>query len=160
MSLYTSSSFDVGCGSLTPVQPPYHATWYNFSGHDGGSLHALPLTVIVSTIVPYRVGTALIVPADYSGIYNITDSQGNIQARRYVGEPRFVALLLNVTSLYSPDPEAILVPRSLFFQSLLYAYLSSGNPPSLVSQLRTCRTPPPRRRTRTTSKNSSRATSP
>ena len=58
------------------LQAPYHSTWYNFSGHDGGSLQALPLTVIVSTIVPYRIGTSLIVPADYSGIYNVTDSQG------------------------------------------------------------------------------------
>jgi len=63
------------------------------------------------------------------------DSQGNLQSRPYIGEPRFVAFLLNVTSFVGTDQEAILVPRSLFFQSLLYAYLSSGNPPSLVSQL-------------------------
>ena len=79
------------------------------------------------------ITNALVV--DYSGIYNVTDSQGNILARRYTGEPRFVAVLLNVTSPYSTDQEAILVPRSLFFSTLLYTYLNSTSPPSLVGQL-------------------------
>jgi hypothetical protein len=34
-------------------------------------------------------------PADYSGICNVTDSQGHIVSRRYVGEPRFPAILSN-----------------------------------------------------------------
>ncbi len=115
------------------------STRYEFAG-GCSSLYADPLVVVVSTIAPARVGSRLILPLDYSGVYNVTDSAGSILSRRYVGEPRFVALVLNVTSTgdwacVTPDgcddapigPKVLFIPRSVFHDTFLGKKLADGN---------------------------------
>ncbi len=103
--------------------------WFQASG-GCGSFYANPLNVSVERYVPIRTLAHLIVPADYAGVYNVTDSQGHLLSRRYVGEPRFVALLVNVTEPYPLPLESdiVLVPRSVFFDTLLYQRLNTSNP--------------------------------
>jgi len=102
-----------------------------FQGGGGcGSFYGNPLNASVEQYVPIRTSTRLIVPADYAGVYNVTDSQGHLLSRRYVGEPRFVAVLLNITEPYPLPTESwvVLVPRSVFFDTLLYQRLNASNP--------------------------------
>jgi len=73
----------------------------------GGTAHRNRLTVSLSARAGTRSTLNLLVPNDYAGIYNVT--QGASTYRRYVGEPRFVEVLLNGTS-----PTLYLVPRSAF----------------------------------------------
>jgi len=42
--------------------------------------------------------TRLIPPNDHAGMRNVSAAGGTVVSRRYVGEPRFVALLLNETT--------------------------------------------------------------
>jgi len=73
----------------------------------GGTAHRNRLTVSLSARAGTRSTLNLLVPNDYAGIYNVT--QGASTYRRYVGEPRFVEVLLNGTS-----PTLYLAPRSAF----------------------------------------------
>ena len=98
-------------------------------------LRADPITVTVTTVVPPRVDALLVVPRDYSGIVNVTDSGGTIVSRRYVGEPRFVPILVNVTGVVSFAPKVILVPRSVFFDTQLYHLLATQDIAGLPSDL-------------------------
>ncbi len=131
--------------SLTyAIQLPGQSTSYSLRGCSGTTpMYANPLSVTLTTLVPTRVNTNLIVPADYSGLYNVTDAQGTILSRRYTGEPRFVALLLNETTYdnafhcYCGPAQAdiFIVPRSVFFDTRLYAYLNASNPISPLDKL-------------------------
>ncbi len=101
ISLGTAGS----CGevfTVTKVFPlvPGTSTTYPLSGGCPGTsaMYASPLSVTLTTFVPDRLNAYLIVPDDYAGIHNVTDSVGNVLSRRYVGEPRFVAILLNATT--------------------------------------------------------------
>ena len=128
-NLYTRS-FGGFIGRTNPI-------WFQASG-GCGSFYANPLNVSVQRYVPARTLTRLFLPADYSGIYNLTDSQGRIVSRRYVGEPRFVALLLNVTwswDIMPPEQWVFLVPRSVFFDTLLYKKLNTSNENDALSAL-------------------------
>src|SRR6266545_1621820 len=82
------------------IGPPGTSTTYPLSGGCPGTsaMYPSPLSVTLPTFVPDRLNAYLIVPDDYAGIYNVTDSGGNVLSRRYVGEPRFVAILLNATT--------------------------------------------------------------
>ncbi len=117
---------------------------------DGGcsSIYAVSLVVVVSTVTPDRVGSRLILPLDYSGVYNVTDSTGALVSRRYVGEPRFVALVLNVTTAgdwtcVTPDgcdnatvgAHVLLVPRSVFNDTFLGKKLADGNSSEIPDNL-------------------------
>jgi len=82
-----------------PLRAPRELTSCTLSGcSGGGGKHVSPLSVTLTTTVPSRVYANLILSNDYSGIYNVTDASGNVLSRRYTGEPRFVALLLNETT--------------------------------------------------------------
>lgn len=118
---------------LGTTPPPLTSTGY-CPGADS-RLRADPITVTVGTVVPPRVETLLVVPRDYSGIYNVTNSNGDIVSRRYVGEPRFVAILVNVSGVVSFDPKVILVPRSVFFDTQLYHMLATQDVAWLPSGL-------------------------
>ncbi len=123
-----------GAGQSTP---------YSLSGCSSSSLRANPLSLTVRTIVPNRIAASLILPADYAGVYNVTDASGGIVGRRYVGEPRLVTILLNVTTYdYEAGcycgpavPLTWLVPRSVFFETRLYAYLNDSNPIAPLNKL-------------------------
>ena len=125
------------------LQAAGQSTAYQLRGCAGSSLHASPLNVTVSTIVPRRVTTDLIVPADYSGIYNVTNASGGLVGRRYVGEPRFVTILLNATTYDPvchdycgpPIPMSFLIPRSVFFDTELYRRLNASNPTPPLDKL-------------------------
>jgi hypothetical protein len=129
------------------LQAPGQSTTYHLRGcdpPDNGPLYAAPLNVTIRTIVPNRVTTDLIVPADYSGVYNVTNASGAIVGRRYVGEPRFVAILLNATTWRAegfncwcgpPIPMSFLVPRSVFFETELYKRLNASNPTPPLDKL-------------------------
>ena len=124
------------------IQAAGQSTSYSFRGC-GSGLYANPLNVTLRTIVPGRVTTDLIVPADYSGVYNITNASGGIVGRRYIGEPRFVAILLNATTYEPafhcycgpPVPMSFLVPRSVFFDTELYKRLNASNPTTPLDKL-------------------------
>lgn len=125
------------------LQAPGESTPYPLRGCSGSGLRANPLNVTIATIVPDRVTTDLVLPADYSGVYNVTDASGAIVGRRYVGEPQFVAILLNATTWEPtfhcycgpPVPMSILVPRSVFFDTELYKRLNASNPPPPLDKL-------------------------
>ena len=72
----------------------------------------------MTTIVPSRIAASLIVPNDYAGVYNVTDASGGIIGRRYVGEPRFVALTIQGQTSRGPGNVSLyLVPRSIYFDT-------------------------------------------
>lgn len=114
--------------------PPFTSDGY-CPGADS-RLRADPITVTVRTVTPPRVETLLVVPMDYSGVYNVTDAGGNLVSRRYVGEPRFVPILVNVSGVVSFDPKVLLVPRTVFFDTQLDHLLATGDvgwlPPGLA----------------------------
>jgi hypothetical protein len=124
-----------GCSGLNTYRFTYNIgqvghneTKRLYGGCWGGSeLYADTFNVTVSTIVSARISSYLVIPKDYSGIYNVTDSSGNVVGRRYVGEPRFVAILVNVTYSGSALPTLYLVPRSVFFDTQMYQRLSTSN---------------------------------
>ncbi len=89
--------------------------WYNSSGIN--SMRLDPLTVTATTVIPPRITTYLALPNDYAGLYNVTNAAGQVVSRRYVGEPRLVPILLNLTRSTSFESVAILVPRSVFLRS-------------------------------------------
>ncbi|HLQ42567.1 MAG TPA: LamG-like jellyroll fold domain-containing protein, partial [Thermoplasmata archaeon] len=126
------------------LQSPGQSTNYSLSGCSGTTpMYANPLSVTITTLIPSRASANLIVPIDYSGVYNVTDSSGNILSRRYTGESRFVALLLNATEYDSTfhcycgpaQADMFLVPRSVFFNTRLYQYLNASNPISPLDKL-------------------------
>jgi len=106
---------------------PGSSTAYKLWGCSLG-LSARPLIVTLTTIVPDRVDTRLLLPADYAGVYNVTDASGSVVGRRYVGEPRFVAVVFNGTT----SKAVLLVLRSVFFDTRMYADLQD---PSRLGQL-------------------------
>ncbi len=80
------------------------------------------LRIKVDTLTPTRNPVFLVVPKDYSSIYNVTGNGGAITGRRYLGEPKFYALIVNLTDPangYNRDKRTWLVPRSLFFDTYL-----------------------------------------
>ena len=121
-------------------------SYANFTG--SGSLRTAPLRVTITTVVPDRIDARFVLPADYAGVYNVTNAAGATVSRRYVGEPRFVALALNVTTPASwqcligggcddssVEPKVLLLPRSVFFESRLYAKLAAQDLSGLPSGL-------------------------
>lgn len=97
-------------------------------------------SIHVSTVTPTRNPVFLVLPDDYFGVFNVTDSAGTILSRRYVGEPRLVALVLNVTSpsgwtCITPDgcddapigEKVLFVPREVFHGTFLGKKLAGGN---------------------------------
>ena len=139
MAVATDTSYG-GCSGVstwtfpyTLAQPGGGFSLFTSSGSCPGAtyLRADPIEVHVSTVVPQRALAYLVTPGDYSGVYNLTDSGGNVVSRRYTGEAQFVGIVLNVTSVdrfgTHHDPYVYLVPRSVFFDSLLSQDLSSGN---------------------------------
>lgn len=134
--------------SLTyTLQAAGQSTTYQLRGcnpPNNAPMYAAPLNVTLTTFVPNRIPSSTIVPADYSGVYNVTNANGVITGQRYVGEPRFVALLLNEATWMGsgfncwcgpPIQVVVLVPRSWFFASRLYAFLNGTNPPSPLDKL-------------------------
>jgi hypothetical protein len=84
-----------------------------------------PITVTVETVAPDRNPLYLLAPTDYAGLYNVTDLDGAFISYRYVGEPRFVAVLANVTDYRrGTDTLTYLLPRSAFFDTKLYSILN------------------------------------
>lgn len=49
-------------------------------------------------IMPNRTTPFVLPPTDYGGLYDVVNASSPILSRRYVGEPRFVALVLNITT--------------------------------------------------------------
>ena len=128
------------------LQAPGQSTTYQLRGcspPNNAPLYAAPLNVTITTFVPDRVTADLVVPADYSGVYNVTNSSGGVVGRRYVGEPRFVAIMLNATTYdpafhcYCGPPVTMsfLVPRSVFFDTEFYKKLNASNPTSPLDKL-------------------------
>lgn len=116
------------------------ATTYSLTGGGCGTspqLYAAPLRVTIRTVVPDRIDTFLFVSGDYSGIYNLTNPSGAITSRRYTGEPRFVAILLNVSygPSYPLERKLALIPRSVFFDTLLYEQLRTKTPSASLAKL-------------------------
>jgi hypothetical protein len=80
------------------------------------------LSVVVYTFAPERYDLYLVVPSDYAGVYNVT-ANNLTMSRRYVGEPRFVSIVFNGTTTKA----TILVPRSVFFDTRMYADLQDAS---------------------------------
>jgi len=69
-----------------------------------------------------KVNTLLIVPMDYSTIFN-----GSTGLHRYVGEQKFVFVLLNVSgqnSYFDNGMNAIIVPRGIYFDTKFHKLLN------------------------------------
>ena len=142
----THEAFAVN-GAATTVQatqdltkgPGYFSPWFDFSGT--GAFRAVHLRGYIQTVVPARISARLVLPSDYSGVYNVTDSAGGIMSRRYVGEPRFVALFLNVTDFveqgheWTTYPIVLFVPRAVFYETALYDRLAAGDASGVVGKL-------------------------
>ncbi len=115
---YRDLSLSVGPGSTR--------TW-DLTPDLAASPRADPLRIHASIVVPFRGWTRLLVPTDYSTVYNVTDAEGNVVERRYLGEDRFVVLMARVfygTGLGAEATQVRLIPRDLFFQSELYHRLN------------------------------------
>jgi len=98
------------------LQAPIPSTWYNFSGHDGGSLQAFHSpsssrrSCRTGSHVPHRAGR----------LFGITTSPiPKEHPRGATRQPRFVALLLNVTSIAGTDRRRSL-SRVVFFSLSIY----------------------------------------
>jgi hypothetical protein len=115
-----------------PIGQPGDYVSMSSTGYCPGStaLYANPIHIIVLTEAPVRNAVFLVTPQDYSSVYNLTNAQGEVTSRRYVGEPRFVAVIANVTDTTyggsSNEKLVYLLPRSLFSATKLYAVL--GDP--------------------------------
>jgi len=116
---------------------------FTLAGPFISGVYASSFVVILTTIIPDRVLTSVILPADYSGVVNVTDAGGSTIGRRYVGEGQFVAVLMNATTYDNAFhcycgpavQHAFLVPRSVFFESRLYAYLNASDPIAPLDKL-------------------------
>jgi hypothetical protein len=121
---------------------------FDFTGSSTGlasaDLYATRLTVYPTAVAPVRASTYVLAPLDYSGLYNVTDTQRNLVSRRYVGEPRFVAILLNEMAWLRGGfncwcgptaSKAFLVPRSVFFETRLNERLNESKPVSPLDRL-------------------------
>jgi len=90
---------------------------------------AVSLSIHLSTVTPTRNPVFLVLPNDYSGIYNVTD-HGLTTSRRYVGEPTFYALFVNLTDPsygYQSEKQTWLVPRIVFFDTYLSTRLNKAD---------------------------------
>jgi len=77
------------------LQPMGHSKAYYPGGDPSGSppRYANPLNLAGTTVVPSRIPASLVMPLDYARVYNVADAYGRLRDRRYVGEPRFFALV-------------------------------------------------------------------
>lgn len=77
---------------------------------------------LLGSAVSDQALSLLVGAADYGTVYNLTDDQGAVVERRYLGDDRFVLLVgrcLHGTGDLEYMDSAYLIPRSLFFQSEL-----------------------------------------
>lgn len=100
-----------------------------YSSSGSGSFRAEQVSLTVETLYPYRMRAYMVIPLDYSPIYNVTNATGSLVSRRYVGEPRLVPIVLNVTRVIPRATlryqEVFFLPRSVFFDTLLYKRLAN-----------------------------------
>jgi hypothetical protein len=110
-----------------------------YSSSGTGSFRAEQVSLTVETLYASRIFAYLFIPLDYSGVYNVTDATGALASRRYVGEPRFVAVVLNVTKVIPRHTlryqEVFFLPRSVFFDTLLYKRLASQDTSSPLTNV-------------------------
>ena len=101
--------------------------WFNLTGSTNPRVKSL--RIYVSTVSPIRNPVYLVVPNDYSGIYNVT-SGAMTTSRRYTGEAKFYALFVNITDPtygFVGEKETFLVPRTVFFDTYLYSRLNKAS---------------------------------
>ncbi|HYT17833.1 MAG TPA: LamG-like jellyroll fold domain-containing protein [Thermoplasmata archaeon] len=102
-----------------------------YSSSGTGAFRATSVSLTVETVYPSRIAAYMIVPLDYSGVYNVTNANGAIVSRRYVGEPRLVTMILNITRVVGRATlvyqDVLFVPRSVFFDTMLYERLANAN---------------------------------
>ncbi len=113
--------------TLTYDTGPYVGWFQNFLLSGKKKPKVVNLNFTVTTVTPIRTSTFLLVPADYSGIYNVTAGSSTV-SRRYVGEPKFYAVIVNLTDAgygYDGEKQTWLVPRSVFFETYLSTRLNN-----------------------------------
>lgn len=118
-----------------PTEREYNHTYYitdseGYKTTKGYSNPAGEVGYRLKTIRQGKVNTLLIVPNDYSTVLNQSARfAGKDLGHRYLGEQRFVFLLLNCTGSnthFDQYMNAIIIPRGVYYQSKLFKILNGS----------------------------------